>query len=32
MDTAIEAVQRLRVGALWPMRMVQTVTRGVMGA
>ena len=29
---ALEAVQRLRVGAMWPMRMVQTVTRGVMGA
>jgi hypothetical protein len=32
MENALEAVQRLRVGALWPMRMVQTVTRGVMGA
>jgi hypothetical protein len=32
LETAIEAVQRLRVGALWPMRMVQTVTRSVMGA
>ena len=32
LETALEAVQRLRVGALWPMRMVQTVTRGVMGA
>jgi hypothetical protein len=31
-ENALEAVQRLRVGALWPMRMVQTVTRGVMGA
>jgi len=25
-------VKRLRVGALWPMRMMTTVTRGVMGA
>jgi len=32
MEGALEAVQRLRVGALWPMRMVQTVTRGVLGA
>ncbi|HZI81895.1 MAG TPA: hypothetical protein VFD69_20380 [Vicinamibacterales bacterium] len=32
MENALEAVQRLRVGALWPMRMVQTVTRSVMGA
>jgi hypothetical protein len=32
LETAIAAVQRLRVGALWPMRMVQTVTRSVMGA
>ncbi|HEV8394503.1 MAG TPA: hypothetical protein VGQ37_09520 [Vicinamibacterales bacterium] len=32
MEGALEAVQRLRVGALWPMRMVQTVTRGMMGA
>jgi len=32
METALEAVKRLRVGALWPMRMVQTVTRSVMGA
>jgi len=32
MESALEAVGRLRVGALWPMRMVQTVTRGVMGA
>jgi hypothetical protein len=32
METALEAVQRLRIGALWPMRMVQTVTRSVMGA
>jgi len=32
LENALDAVQRLRVGALWPMRMVQTVTRGVMGA
>jgi len=32
LENALEAVKRLRVGALWPMRMVQTVTRGVMGA
>jgi hypothetical protein len=32
LDDALEAVKRLRVGAMWPMRMVQTVTRGVMGA
>jgi hypothetical protein len=32
LENALEAVRRLRVGALWPMRMVQTVTRGVMGA
>jgi hypothetical protein len=32
MENALEAVQRLRVGAQWPMRMVQTVTRSVMGA
>jgi hypothetical protein len=32
MENALEAVQRLRVGALWPMRMVETVTRSVMGA
>jgi len=32
LEDALEAVKRLRVGALWPMRMVQTVTRGVMGA
>jgi hypothetical protein len=32
MDSALEAVQRLRVGAMWLMRMAQTVTRSVMGA
>ncbi|HJV95804.1 MAG TPA: hypothetical protein VJ608_07195, partial [Albitalea sp.] len=32
LENALEAVQRLRVGAMWPMRMVQTATRGVMGA
>ena len=32
MENALEAVQRLRVGALWPMRMVQNVTRSVTGA
>jgi len=32
LENALEAVQRLRVGAMWPMRMVTTVTRGVMGA
>jgi hypothetical protein len=32
MEGALDAVQRLRVGALWPMRMLQTVTRSVMGA
>jgi hypothetical protein len=32
MDSAIEAVRRLRVGAMWPMRMAQTVARSVMGA
>jgi hypothetical protein len=31
-ESALEAVQRLRVGAMFPMRMVHTVTRGVMGA
>jgi len=32
LENALEAVKRLRVGALWPMRMMTTVTRGVMGA
>ena len=32
LEDAIDAVGRLRVGALWPMRMVQTVARSVMGA
>ena len=32
MESALEAVQRLRVGALWPMRMAQSVARSVMGA
>jgi hypothetical protein len=32
MENALDAVQRLRVGALWPMRMAQSVARSVMGA
>jgi hypothetical protein len=32
MEGALDAVQRLRVGALWPMRMAQTVARSLMGA
>jgi hypothetical protein len=32
LDDALEAVGRLRVGELWPMRMVQTVTRSMFGA
>jgi hypothetical protein len=32
LENALDAVQRLRVGALWPMRMAQSVTRSVFGA
>jgi hypothetical protein len=31
MDSALEAVQRLRVGAMWPMRMAHSVARSVVG-
>lgn len=32
LEHALEAVQRLRIGAMWPMRLMQGVTRGTGGA